>query len=436
MNALSKQETRPRLSTSIDNLFKTFIHRNGLNFSSRIFNVVGGALTVLGISFISCSKKLQSRTFVVVLGGIFITVLGMTSLHAGRQIAKIQGYVRADQNTIQQYEQSGDYATALKMARYAYADSQRMGLTREAARFSESVNKLENELLTLGSSRLLFDENHQPRVKLLKLLELAGMDPLNQSEKAVLQINGWAQKNLLRQGERWEEQTGKFEALKPKIKPLLSELGFIEASSPHFDKYQGALVHGATLSKVRLRLHYLVEQWKQGVRFPHVYFLSGARPLDPQQESADLLMQDKDSPLIIRRGWTMPEQLPKTECEMMQFVWDQSEIPETMRREVQTHFINAPMKKDPKSEKLLRPNTDDTVVYWLKENPSPGRYLAVTNAPYTNRQDLVVRALAPKNYGLETIGPGVNEQETVAILLDELARCIFQIKQLSEIGKG
>jgi len=328
-------------------------------------------------------------------------------------------------------EQTGDYGTALKIARDDYEKSLKLGLTLEAANFLKSVNHLEGELLALGSSRLLFDENYQPRAKLLKILELAGMEPLNKSEKAVLQINSWAQKNLLRQGERWQEQTSTFEALKLQIEPLLSELGFIEASSPHFTEYQGAILHGALLPRVRLRLHYLVEQWKQGVRFSHLYFLSGERPLEVQKENEDLFIQDKDSPLKIRPDWTPPIQFPKTECEMMQLVWDQSEIPELMRKEVQVYFINAPMKNNPKSDKLLRPTTDDTVKYWLKTTPLYGRYLAITNAPYTNRQDLIVRSLAPREYGFDTIGSGANKHEKVAIFLDELARLIFQTKQLA-----
>lgn len=365
-------------------------------------------------------------------GSLIITLLDMASLYASSQVTEVQQYVRLSQNAIQQYEQAGNYAKALKIARNAHKESLKLGLTHEVDSFSKSVKRLEEELLALGSSRLLFDENYQPRVKLLKLLEIVGMEPLNQSEKAILQINSWAQKNLLRQGERWQEQTSKFEALKPKVKPLLSELGFIDASFPHFNEYQGAIVHGALLPRVRLRLHHLVEQWKQGVRFSHLYLLSGERPLEAQQENENLLMQDEDSPLKIRKDWSIPIQFPKTECEMMQLVWDQSEIPEAMRKEVQVHFINAPMKKDSKNEKLLRPTTDDTVEYWLKTAPLHGRYLAITNAPYTNRQDLVVRSLSPRNYGFDTIGSGASEQEKIAISLDELARFIFQTKQLSE----
>lgn len=109
----------------------------------------------------------------------------------------------------------------------------------------------------------LFDQNYRPKAKLLKLLELAGMPQL----ETISQINEWAQNNLLRRGERWQEQTKRFEELKPKIKTLLSELGFLDQVPAHFTEYQGAIVHGGLLPRIRIRLQYLVEQWKQGVRF-------------------------------------------------------------------------------------------------------------------------------------------------------------------------
>lgn len=281
----------------------------------------------------------------------------------------------------------------------------------------------------LGFSKHLFDENYEPKATLLQLLDLAGMEPLNASEPAILQINEWAQKNFLRQGERWEAQTNRFEVLKLEIKPLLSELGFVDAVAPHFKDYQGALLQGGLLPRVRLRLHYLVEQWNQDVRFTHLYFLSGERTLEPQQESETALMQDEGSPLKIRKDWVKPTVFPKTECEMMQLVWEQSDIPEAMRREVEVSFINAPMKKDPQSEKLLRPTANDTAVYWLKVAPPYGRYLAVINSPYIHREDLVLRFTAPKEYSFDTVGSAAREQEKVIIFLDELARSIFQVKQ-------
>ncbi|MBS4168328.1 hypothetical protein [Parachlamydia sp. AcF125] len=333
------------------------------------------------------------------------------------------------QYKIQEYEQSGDYASALKIARNTYEGLLRQGFSQEAAKTSKTVERLEEKLLTLGSLRLLFDENYQPRGKLRQLLELVGMEPLSQAESAIVQINHWAQKNLLRQGERWQEQASRFEELKTAIKPLLSELGFIEATLPHFKKYEGAIVHGSLLLEVRIRLYYLVEQWCQGVRFPYLYFLSGERPLEGQHENIATLMQEGKSLLKIRKEGGEPLRFPKTEGEMVRLIWEQSEIPEEMRKEVKVHFINAPMKKDLKDGKFLRPTTSDAVEAWVKAVPPIGRYLAITNAPYINRQGLIARTIAPKVYCFDTIGAEANEQEEVAIFLDELARFIFQIKQ-------
>ena len=287
----------------------------------------------------------------------------------------------------------------------------------------------------LERSRLIFNENYQPKEKLLELLEVVGMPSLENSENTILQINTWAQKNLLRQGERWEDQTLQFEALKTKIHPLLKELGFIGAVAPHLIKYQGAIIHGALLPRVRIRLNYLIEQWNQGVRFSTLYFLSGARPLEPEHENKETLAQDDGSSLKIKKDWKLPKELPTTETEMIQLVWAQSDIPEDMRNLVEVHFINAPMKKNPKNTNLIRPTTDDTIKTWLETFPIHGNYLAITNAPYTNRQDTVIRTIAPVEYEFETIGPAASEQEKMAIVLDELARLIFQTKQLAEKQK-
>lgn len=296
----------------------------------------------------------------------------------------------------------------------------------------KTIDILESKLLNLGSSRILFNENEEPSALFLQLLEAVGKDSSEKSENSIEKINSWAQKNLLRQGERWQEQTARFEKLKPIIEPLLVDLGFINDTHSHFQEYQGALIHGGLLPRVRLRLHYLILEWNLGIRFANLYFLSGDRPLETLHENRETFMQDEASPLKIRKNWKEPSNLPKTENEMIQLVWEQSEIPEDMRQSVKVHFIRAPMKDGINGVKTVRPTTDDAVEAWLKTAPIHGRYLAVTNAPYTNRQDVVIRTIAPSEYSFETIGSRANPQEQMAIFLDELARLIFQTKQLIE----
>lgn len=338
-------------------------------------------------------------------------------------------------DTVMAYEQAGDFASALRVARDCQKKLLSEDSKQDAGNLPEVIAREEKSLLAQGYSRLIFDEQFKPRAKVLELLEIVGRDTKSDAENTVIEINKWAQANLLRQGERWQEQTTKFEAFKQKAKPILTDLNFVDGVSAHFTVYEGAMVYGALFTRVRHRLYYLAEQWKQGVRFTDLYFLGSERPLEAQYENKDAFTQDGASLLKIRKDWIAPAEFPKTECEMMRLVWEQAEIPEDMRKEVHVHFINAPMKKDPKDsegKKLIRPTTDDTVEEWLKLNPPHGRYLAVSNAPYINRQDLVLRTICPPEYGFDTIGPQASDQEKMAIFLDELARLIFQIKQLSE----
>jgi len=278
----------------------------------------------------------------------------------------------------------------------------------------------------------LFGGNNKPRLQTIELLQLVGMESLSDRESSLIEINNWAQKNLLRQGERWEKQVAQFEELGPRIKPLLTDLGFVVSEPPRLKEYQGVLLHGGFLKRTRARLAYAVKQWEEGIRFKHIYFLTGERPLESERENIEVFLNDSESPLKIRSDLKLPAQFPSTEGEMTRLVWEQSEIPEEMRREVTVHFIIAPMKTDPKTGKRIRPTTDDTVYSWLEQSPPFGAYLGITNCPYTNRQDLVTRTIAPEEYTFETIGPEADENEKMAIFLDEVARFIFQSKQMAE----
>jgi hypothetical protein len=266
--------------------------------------------------------------------------------------------------------------------------------------------------LSFDSLKILFNDDLEPKSELLELLQLIGMPPLNQSEKSIIQINDWAQKHLLRCGERWHLQSNRFEPLKTPLLFLLNKLHFLSGRSPRFKNYQGAIVHGTTLSKMNLRVEYLIEQWKQGIRFESIYFLSGNRPLTAEEKML-LAEREKNSSL----------ELPQTEAEMVQWVWDRSELPQSMRdATIELHFIQATIQTEGK-----RPTTEDTAKAWLALKPLAGYYLAITNAPYILRQDLIMRNLCPKSFIFDTVGYAMPDPDNIPILLDELARCIFQI---------
>lgn len=240
---------------------------------------------------------------------------------------------------------------------------------------------------------------------LLQILEITGMEPLHNQEPMLDQMNIWAQKNLLRQGERWDEQTDRYEKLSSQLRPLLAELRFINQIVAPINHYQGALIHGSTVNTTKVRIQYLDSEWNRGVRFSSLYFLTGSRPLTAAERSF----------------------IPvETEAEMTQFLWNEMDISPDMKSQVEVFFINAPMKQN----LSLRPTTEDTVNEWLKTSPPLGHYLAISNAPHIPRQDFILQTLAPKKYSFDTIGPGASENEKMVIFLDELARFLYSLKHL------
>ena len=258
----------------------------------------------------------------------------------------------------------------------------------------------------LSGNEALLDAKGNLHPSLLRILDAVEMPPLNPTKNALTQINCWAQKNLLRQGERWNIQSARFEHLKPALLPYLKDLGLVEAKFPCFKRYTGAIIHGALYSRVSLRLQFLIDQWNLGVRFSHLYFLTGERPL---QECEKELLQST----------------AKTECEMIQQIWEKSDLPPEMRSLVEVHFVNAPMKGRPNAP--IRPTTNDTIKKWLRDNPPRGSYLSVTNAPYHHRQDQALRRLAPSTFHFETVGTQASDDLPLWLFLDELARMIYDI---------
>lgn len=301
------------------------------------------------------------------------------------------------------YEESGNFERALELT---------------PKQDSDAVVRLDDKLLRLGKKERLFDAQGRPRIKLLELLKLLGMpEQFNSCE----QINQWAQAHLLRHGERWDQQQD-FEFLRFELAPLLAELGFLDAPAPHFDTYQGALVYGALLLSIRRSIHYLVEQWKQGVRFSQLYFLCGERTLREVENIQQLYLEGEQlSP--VKKGPPLSA-FPTTECEVARLIWEMTEVPEEMR-DLPVSFVNG--AKQPDSARATR---NETVKAWLELAPEEGTYLAIAHAPYHHRQDLVVRELAP-TYQFETVGYKASENMELALILDEVARAIFQINQMN-----
>lgn len=214
-------------------------------------------------------------------------------------------------------------------------------------------------------------------------------------------MNDWAQAHLLRQGERWEIQKDDYEPLGSQTQPLLEKMGFYEEAPPRKWAYMATLVHGGVSSRMSKRLDYLIEQWKRGVRFDRIYFLTSERPLQEWENCAGA----------------------STEWELQRLLWEQTRPAEMQH--IPVVYIHPPMQFI--NETSVRPTTDDAIKAWLATAPLPGDYLAISNAPVRLRQDLVIQQLFPIGFTCETAGPASPTNESFALVLDELARYLYQL---------
>lgn len=236
---------------------------------------------------------------------------------------------------------------------------------------------------------------------------------------------------------------------------LLRELGCIDEVPPFLEIppqyppsesmpviYEGVILLGALRARVVSRLHhfttfasrvYFQRDWK-------THLFGGARSLDPVKESREVLCTPAELPF--KEDWTPPQQMPTTEAEMMEFTWQQSQLPS----EWKYALVNTPLQpKDPKNPEGEKrpPNTGDTVRTWFAEQkPRPGYYLLLSNQPFVEYQTLVVErvlrecgalvltefdaAFGTEGFKIRECGPKTSLTLPLATYLDNAAKQLYE----------
>lgn len=182
--------------------------------------------------------------------------------------------------------------------------------------------------------------------------------------------------------------------------------GLFSPWKPALETYDKALILGATTSCMQMRLDYLKELWLQGIRFNEIVWLTGDRPLDKRVDE----LTDRCS----------------NESEAAHILWKEADLPQEMRN-LPVVFIAVPMKADGTS--LKRPNTEDTIIAWLKTTSQPCRALFVSSQPFCGYQFAIIKTCLPESFQFDLVGHGVDSishPAAAAIILDSIARWIYQ----------
>lgn len=261
----------------------------------------------------------------------------------------------------------------------------------------------------------LVDEQGRPSEALVQLLSLTNIEHDGSLASIVQQTQKPETEWMRKEGsERWDIVDSNVEN-KDQFFKLFNQLYLVDEITPQQEQYDYLLLMGAAYVRVKTRLEYTIKLWDKGVRFDMIVVLSGSRPLTDLELDALRLDYNLDDGDFI----------PATEAQVMQFVYDKIDMPETMRK-IPMILIDAPMKVS-KTGTLARPTTGDTVNLWMELKPAPGSCLVISNQPYVGYQDSVTKTLLPKTFTVETVGEK-SEDTKIGIYLDTLARNLYQDK--------
>lgn len=218
------------------------------------------------------------------------------------------------------------------------------------------------------------------------------------SSVSLEEITGTHPTDWVQNGERWNFEE-RFMDKKEELTRALEKLGIFEERRAEKTHYNYAIVPGSLYASIKARINFLIKEWKRGVRFDTLVFLTGKRKIHPEKESPEIL------------GCTL-----KTEIDVMRLVWEQSELSEELRK-IPLEIIDA----DPFPFRE-RPNTLATVLAWLAKNPMPGSCLVVSNQPYVAYQHEIFVALLPKTFSVESIGAAGGRNTPLSVLMDTVGR--------------
>lgn len=280
-----------------------------------------------------------------------------------------------------------------------------------------------------------------PNPNLAALLDLEGLyDPADRLAEMVKKTQRcWI---AVQQGRGEKERVDLVDSpervrIREKVIAIAKEMGLFQGSKPRHERYRYAVCHGSFLSGVRLHLFQLVNEWKQGIRFDSLVFLTGERYLRKgagEEDDFAKLLDAKASLLPLKSTWIPPslDQICyQTEYDMVKLVWEQVQLPLEMAAalEGKVLFVNA-LKGN-----AARPSTADTFRFWLQcFHPQPETILAPSYPLLWRYQQLTgLRILGP-GFQLDTIAQPVTGEELdkyrhsiVTLIFDTVAKCLYEI---------
>ncbi len=244
----------------------------------------------------------------------------------------------------------------------------------------------------------IFPEKDKAWIKLLRTTNLLNTFPKTEQNPASMLniLNEKLQRSWLRKPgiERYQLSDDILShSQKANLLVAFQELGLYDEMPPikehdKYRKYDCAILLGALQSRVEMRLQYILDLWKQGVRFDRLYVLSGHRKLVAEHE-----------PIMAE---LTKLKIDRNETNMMIFIVTKMMQEQKIIKENELEIIYVYAPAEPNAS---RANTTDNLNSWKNQFGTEGTIsqkdkslLLISNQPYAAYQATVAYKILSEQY--------------------------------------
>ncbi len=255
--------------------------------------------------------------------------------------------------------------------------------------------------------------NNGPTNLLKDIFTITETNGVETLESAIKQSNfRWIRPKGL---ERWDVYSLFDNAKRCALTKKINGSALAKEKMPIKKHYDGVVVLGATTSRVKARIEFLIRLHKMGITWDKIYLLGSTRDLKIGNEA------DQEMAKVLAAKNSVP-----TEMNMMNDIWQQTTMPESLKA-IAVVSIQSGERPDG-----TRANTEDTLVDMVKgtHNVKGMTFLFISNNPYICYQDAVAKRVLEKyDVVIETVGEAMAPKETMENVVDTVARCLTNIKR-------
>lgn len=260
-------------------------------------------------------------------------------------------------------------------------------------------------------ARLIVDEHANLTPAVIALMKITGVDETLNLHDAIAPT----QKSWLRPND--QERDILDEKYGDRVSDMMQHfknLGLVDTVMPAMKRYDYVLLLGATYRSFQERLSFFETLVHDGLEAKSIVLLGSHRLLERAREIEPMSREH------------LLSTTPLTEIDMMETLFGMLSLKSVDTKKVIS--IASPMKVLDDG-RIVRATTRDTVEDFLRAKKRPGSVLVISSQPFLLRQHLVVRKALGAGWTVETVGIHAASTSNTSVLLDELARTLYELHE-------